>query len=128
MLSDYKRYRIYEILPGLSIWGTLIAGVILSFIKPLWMVYFIILFDIYWVLKVVHFVFYLIVAWIRFSEARKTDWLDKLNHEVENWQEKKHVVFLTVYNEEWSVVKSALNSLCIATEYTKEMFTVVIAG
>ena len=128
MLSDYKRYRIYEILPGLSIWGTLIAGVILSFTKPLWMVYFIILFDIYWVLKVVHFVFYLIVAWIRFSEARKTDWLDKLNHEVENWQEKKHVVFLTVYNEEWGVVKSALNSLCIATEYAKEMFTVVIAG
>ncbi|MCF6276744.1 MAG: hypothetical protein L3J07_02750 [Candidatus Magasanikbacteria bacterium] len=128
MLSDYQRYRMYEILPGLSIWLTLILGVTLSFTKPLWMVYFIILFDIYWVLKVAHFVFYLTVAWARFRAARKIDWLDKLNHEVENWREKKHVVFLTVYNEEWDVIKSALTSLCKASKHSPELFTVVIAG
>jgi len=127
MLSDYQRYRVYEILPGLTIWGTLILCVVLAFVRPLWMIYFIILFDIYWVLKVFNFSFYLIVAWSRFAHARRTDWKDKIFHEVPNWKEMHHVVFLTLYNEEWEVVKSAIQSICEAA-YDPEQFTIVIAG
>lgn len=127
MLSEYQRYRLYEILPGLSIWLTLILCIILSFIKPLWMIYFIILFDIYWVLKVLNFSFYLIVAWERFHDARRVDWKDKMRHEVDDWQEKRHVVFLTLYNEEWAVVESAIQSICDAV-YDKSKITIVIAG
>lgn len=127
MLTDYQRYRVYEILPGLSIWITLIGCLVLSFVKPLWMIYAIILFDIYWVLKVLNFSFYLIVAWIRFSHARKTDWLDKLKHETTEWQTKHHVVFMTLYNEEWEVVESAVQSVCDAA-YDASKFTIVVAG
>jgi len=57
MLSDYQKYRLYEILPGASIWLVLILSMVLTFVRPLWMIYFIILFDIYCVLKVINFVF-----------------------------------------------------------------------
>jgi hypothetical protein len=127
MLSDYQRYRLYEILPGLSIWLTLILSIILSFVRPLWMIYFIILFDIYWVLKVVNFVFYLTLSWSRFRQARKTDWEDKMRHELTNWQDKHHVVFLTLYNETWDVVKSAIQSVSDAA-YEKDKMVIVIAG
>lgn len=127
MLTEYQRYRLYEILPGFSIWFTLLGCILLSFIKPLWMIYFIILFDIYWVLKVLNFSFYLLVAWFRFSRARRIDWVDKLYHEVPNWNTKYHVVFLTLYNEEWDVVRSAVRSVSSAT-YDSSQFVIVVAG
>ncbi len=127
MLTDYQRYRLYEILPGLSIWLTLILSIVLSFIRPLWMIYFIIIFDIYWVLKVVNFSFYLNVAWRRYATAKKIDWKDKLFHEVDSWEDKHHVVFLTLYNEEWAVVKTAIESIARAT-YDRSKLMIVIAG
>ena len=127
MFTDYQKYRFYEILPGLSIWLTLILGIIFSIFKPLWMIYFIIVFDVYWVLKVANFVFYLLVAWWRFHKIRKVDWKDALHHEIPNYLEKRHLVFLTLYNEEWEVVYDALQSLEKAV-YNKNKFTIVIAG
>ena len=59
MLSDYQKYRLFETIPGLLVWGTLIVCVVLAFTRPLVMIYFIILFDVYWVLKVINFSFYL---------------------------------------------------------------------
>lgn len=127
MLTDYQRYRVYEILPGLSIWLTFLLAIVLSVVRPLWMIYFIILFDIYWVLKVVNFVFYLSVAWLRYRQARRIDWEDKMKHELTNWEDKKHVVFLTLYNEEWDVVETAIQSIC-ESAYKPEAFTIVVAG
>lgn len=91
------------------------------------MIYFIILFDIYWVLKVVNYIFYLTLSWNRFRVARKIDWKNKLVHELDNWQDKRHMVFLTVYNEEWAVVKSAIASVC-ESAYESDKFIIVIAG
>lgn len=127
MLTDYQRYRLYEILPGLSVWVTLIVAIVLSFIKPLWMIYFIIVFDVYWVLKVLNFSFYLGIAWRRFKKARKVDWKDRLVHELTNWEDKIHVVFLTLYHEEWAVVKSSIESIARGV-YRKENMVIVIAG
>ena len=98
MLSDYQKYRLYEILPAASIWLTLILAVGLSFWRPLWMIYFIIVFDVYWVLRVIYFSFYTILSWVRFHRALKTDWLAKLKNDFPNWQEKKNAIFLPLFN------------------------------
>lgn len=127
MLSDYHRYRIYEILPGLSIWLTLIAAFVLSFVKPLWMIYAIILFAVYWLLRVINFSFYLLLSWMRFSKIKKVDWKDKMMHELDNWEDKRHIIFLTLYKEEWEVVDTAIASIA-ASAYDKEKFVLVIAG
>lgn len=127
MLSDYHRYRIYEILPGLTIWMTLIAAFVLSFVRPLWMIYVIIVFSVYWVLKVINFSFYLILAWLRFSNVKKVEWRDKMTHELDTWKEKRHIIFLTLYKEEWEVVDTAIASIAAAA-YQKDRFILVIAG
>lgn len=127
MISDYHRYRLYEILPGLSIWLTLIVLVVLSFVRPLWMIYFIIVFDVYWVLRVAHFSFYVTIAWVRLRRALKVDWDKKMREEATGWQTKRHVIFLTLLNEEWPVVKTALQNICDAI-YDTSAFMVVIAG
>ncbi len=127
MFTDYQRYRFYEILPGLSVWLTLILSIVLSIVKPLWMIYFIIVFDVYWVLRVINFSFYLSVAWWRFRVARQIDWVKKMKAEAPGFATKRHVVFLTVYNEEWHVVETAMESIKAAA-YDPQKFVVVLAG
>jgi len=124
-LSDHTIYRIYEILPGAVIWLTLILAVTFSFFKPLVMVYFIILFDIYWVLRVLYFVFYLVVSWRRFRIANRQDWQHKLETEIDNYQEKINVVFLPYCNEVWEVVRSGLQSIANSTYDSKSIYIVV---
>jgi len=127
MITDYQKYRLYEILPGASIWFTLFFSLFLSFVKPMWMIYFIIIFDIYWVLKVMNFVFYLSIAWQRYHKVKKVDWKDVIEHELYEKKDKRHLIFLTLYNESWEVVKTGIDSICKAT-YDKEKFIIVIAG
>ena len=96
------------------------------FARPLWLVYFIIIFDIYWVLKVFNFSVYLILAWRHLRRAKKTDWRAKLEG-LNNVADKRHLIFVTVYNEEWSVVRPAIESIA-ASVYDKSKFVLVIAG
>ncbi|MDD2758392.1 MAG: glycosyltransferase family 2 protein [Patescibacteria group bacterium] len=127
MLSDYHKYRLYEILPGFSIWLTLILGVVLSFVRPLWMIYFIIVFDIYWVLRVIYFSFYLVLSWTRLRRAMRTDWLSMTKKEFPDWQRKKNAIFLPVYNEEYEVVEATLDAL-LASTYPSSLLYVVFSG
>jgi len=127
MLSDYQRYRLYEILPGLSVWGTLVAALFFSITTPVAMIYVVIVFDVYWVLKVLNFSFYLIVAWFRFRRTVRVDWRARLLADIPSAKQYRQLIFLTLYNEEWAVVKTSLQSIA-AGVYDPSVFTIVIAG
>jgi cellulose synthase/poly-beta-1,6-N-acetylglucosamine synthase-like glycosyltransferase len=127
MLSSYQRYRLYEILPGASIWLTLIICIVLGFFKPLAMIYAILVFDVYWVLRVLYFSFYLVLSWLRFRRAIGQDWFGKLQAELPQWHGKINVVFLPVYNEEWPVIHDTLEALKNSHFPVNKMY-VVISG
>ena len=127
MLTDYQRYRFYEMLPGLSIWLTIIVGFTLSIAKPLWMIYAIIIFDVYWVIRVLYFSFYIVLSWKRFHGAVRKQWFGALTEKFPRWQEKINVIFLPVYNEEFEVVATTLNAL-LASSYPAQKMYVVISG
>ncbi len=127
MLSNYQRYRLYEMLPGIVIWSTIIASVVLSLLKPLWMIYLIIIFDVYWVLRVVYFALYLVLSWRRFRRAIKINWQTLLEREFPAWAEKINVIFLPVYNESYAVVSATLAALQ-ASSYPAGKLYVVISG
>ena len=127
MLSDYQRYRLYEMLPGISIWSTLILSIIFSFIYPLVVIYTVLIFSVYWVLRVMYFSFYLILSWRRFRNAIKIDWLAKLKNEFPNWEQKKNVIFLPLANETYDVVKETLQALADSTYPTDKLY-VILSG
>lgn len=126
MMSDYRRYRLYEILPGLSIWATILGAIVLSLLKPLWMIYFVIVFDVYWVLKALNYSFYLILSWMRFRKVRSENWKDRLAQE-NIGKNLRHIIFITLYNEPWEVAEPSIAAMAEAV-YDKEKFIVVIAG
>lgn len=114
-------------LPGISIWGTLLGSLGLSIIKPLWMIYAILVFDIYWVLRVIYFSVYLILSWWRFRKSIKIAWFSLLTKEFPNWQNKINAVFLPLYNEEWTVVQTTLGAL-LKSSYPASKLYLVVSG
>jgi len=123
--KDRVIYRFFEILPGLLAWLTIGGIFFFSFYKPFYCAVFIILFDIYWILKVFYLSMYLRQNWKKTKHNMSVDWKDKLANL--KYDRIYHMVILPFYHESWEVVKDSLDSL-FHSEYDKQKFIIVIAG
>jgi hypothetical protein len=118
--------RCYEILPGFLVWFTFLLGIILSFVRPLWVIYFIIFFDLYWLCRVLYFVVILLFAWRKYHASLGIDWFGKLT-EKSGWHDIYHLIFLPLSKEGWDIVDTTLQALQ-NTRYPKEKYIIVLAG
>ncbi len=71
--------RFLEILPGALTWLFLIAPIGLSFIKPLWVAYFIIAFDLYWLLKAFRLSIFLVRGYSQLHRTQRINWAHRLD-------------------------------------------------
>lgn len=129
--KDYLLYRFWEIIPGALVWLTFIFLLAISFINPLWGIYFIIVFDVYWLLRVTYLFIYLLISWTRYRKEIKIHWLDKLKQDYsvgeKNYQDYWHIIFLPTYKEPYQVIEDSMESLKNADYDTKKFF-IVLAG
>ncbi|HSX02339.1 MAG TPA: hypothetical protein VLI05_03415 [Candidatus Saccharimonadia bacterium] len=70
--------RALEILPGLVSWLLLAAPIILSLFEPVVIAYFIIAFDLYWMMKSFRLSFNLIRGYNQLHAAQRVDWNGRL--------------------------------------------------
>src|SRR3989344_8609419 len=100
-LRDRRVYRTFEILPGFLAWITLITIIILSFLAPVFIAVFIIIFDIYWLIKTIYLSLHLRVSYSKLKENMKVDWLHRLNElptanyslsTIKSWQDIYHLI------------------------------------
>ncbi len=125
-LSDKTKYRILEIIPGMLVWLTFVLAIVLSFRKPLWVIYFIIVFCVYWLFRVFYFVFYMAISWRRFQTDIKTDWFSKVQ-KLPDWESYYHLIILPTSKEPIEVLRSTFENL-VASKYPKEKMIVVLSG
>jgi cellulose synthase/poly-beta-1,6-N-acetylglucosamine synthase-like glycosyltransferase len=125
--ADGQTYRWAEILPGALVWTTLVAAVALSRFAPLQVMYFIILFDLYWVLRVGYFVVLLLVSWSRYRRAIKVDWLARAK-EQSDFADIHHLVFLPTYKEDIEILRATLRSIIASAYPVREKFIVLLGG
>ena len=120
--------RFFEILPGLLAWGTIVAMVLFSWLLPVWVSVFIILFDIYWLLKTVYLSLHLRATFSAMQANMKIDWQKKLEglRGATPWRTIRHLVILPMYDEPYEVVKESFESLS-RTHYPLENMIVVLA-
>lgn len=123
---SYYLYRFLEMLPGMLVWTTLLLVLFFSIFKPLWMIYFAILFDLYWLIRVLYFITYLTFSWRKYRIQRSIDWMKRVQ-EHSNWKEIHHLIFLPTVDEDIAVLKQALDALKNSTYETKK-FIIVLAG
>ncbi len=118
-------YRLLEILPGFLTWGTFAAVILLSFLKPVWAAIFIIIFDLYWLLKTANLSFYHYYNWRRMKHNIKTNWqklLQKLKYE-----NIYHLILLPFYKEGEEVLTNTLDAL-VNCDYDKKKMLIVLAS
>lgn len=118
--------RALEILPGFLSWTTLFLMVFTSTKLPIAAAIFIILFDIYWLLKTIYLYLHLRITYKLMSENLKINWLEKLKQINKNWNEIYHLIIFPMYKEPYEVVYESFLSLKKAN-YPKEKFIVILA-
>lgn len=125
-IGQYGRHRFWEMVPGALVWGTFAAAILASFFAPTLAVIFIIVFDLYWALRVLYFIIHTTAAYIHYRQTLKVHWREKI-HELEGADDIVHVVMLPTYMEGLSILRSALKALLHA-DYDNDKFIVVVGG
>ncbi len=125
-MTKSRTSRFLEIIPGALVWGTLFLSIVLSIWQPLWMVYFVIVFDLYWLLRILYFIPFLLHSWWLYRVSLKKDWQAEAE-KLPNYDKIRHVVFLPTVKEGITVVRETLNSLSQAS-FPADHIAVIIAG
>lgn len=126
MLSERFKQRTLEIIPGALLWTTIIASIVLSFIRPLWVIYFVIIFDLYWLFRVMYFMPFLLVSWRRYKRDIKKNW-QPMAEAKSGYEKIRHLVFLPTYKESVGVIRETLERIS-SSAYPAERIIVVLAG
>lgn len=109
-MYKYGSLRFWEMFPGLLVWGTFSLALVLSFVKPLWVIIFIIVFDLLWLFRVLYFNIFVILSWNQYRKTKKIDWQQKLAA-IPQSSDIVHLVCLPTYKEEYRIIRSTLLSL-----------------
>jgi hypothetical protein len=134
--------RFFEMVPGILAWLTLIFMFLFSWLLPVWVSIFIILFDIYWVLKTVYLSLHLRATFSEMRRVMKIDWLAEIRGEFPEGDalvaaatanktrpslaEIYHLVILPMYDEPYEVVRETFESLT-RVNYDPRKLLVVLA-
>lgn len=132
--KDRKFYRAFEIMPGFLAWLTLALIAILSFLLPLWVAVFIILFDVYWFIKTIYLSLHLRISYNKLKQNLKINWLDRLKQlpitsyqlpVIRSWEDINHLIFLPLYKEDFALASASIEAL-LRSNYPKEKMLVVL--
>ncbi len=123
---QYGKMRFWEMFPGLLVWGTFSLAFLFSFIQPLWVIIFIIVFDLLWLFRVIYYSIFIILAWWQFHKTTKIDWTQKLST-LSNVSEVFHLIFLPTYKEDYAIIQTTLCSLQNNT-FPNERMMIVLCG
>jgi hypothetical protein len=124
--GQYGRHRFWEMVPGVLVWSTLILAIVSSFFAPALAIIFIIIFDLYWTLRVMYFIIHTIAAYLSYRKTVKIDWYAELQ-KIKRWEDVRHVVMLPTYKEGLPILRAALQSV-IDANYDNKKFIVVVGG
>lgn len=132
--GDEIIYRVLEIIPGFLAWMTLILIVVLSFILPVWVAVFIIIFDVYWLIKTIYLSLHLRISYGKLRKNLKINWLRRLDElattnyslpAIKSWHNMHHLIFLPLYKEDFTLVSVTLEGL-LKSNYPKEKMIIVL--
>ncbi len=123
--NDRVLYRLLEIMPGLLSWVTILGTILLSIFAPVAAAYFIIAFDVFWLLKTIYLSIHLRHNWKRIKYNLSEDWAEKLSGM--KYDHLTHMIILPFYKESIEIVDQSVESLR-ASQYDKRKMILVLAG
>lgn len=127
-------YRFFEMLPAVFAWATIGGIFFASWQFPVFASFFIIFFDLYWLLKTIFLSLHLRAGYNEMRRRIRVDWqaeLEKLSVfpkelGISSWRDIRHLVILPFYKESYIIVKEAVESIK-ENVYPEENIWVVLA-
>jgi hypothetical protein len=107
-VMKYPLKRFHEILPGAFVWITLIGSFILSYVSPLSVIYFVIIFDVYWLVRIAYYIPFTIDTWFRYRSALRRDWQKEVEA-LTGYDEIYHLLMLPTWREDIEVIRGTLD-------------------
>jgi hypothetical protein len=122
--------RLFEIIPGLLTWTTIIGLFLLAFVKPLWVAIFVITFDLYWVIRTSYLTTLLLVAYRRLALERRYNWLRRAAEVAPldglKQEDIYHAVLFPSYKEGLDILTPSIMAL-ERTNYPKDKIIVILS-
>ncbi len=136
-MKDYYIQRSIEMLPGALTWSFLIASVYASFRAPMAIAVFIIVFDLYWMVKVFYITIFAVFGYRRMKIWDEIDWLSKCKelsgrkdikkkNILKDWRKIYHLVIIPVYKEGLEILEPSIDSI-LNSDYPKDRIILVVA-
>lgn len=124
--GQYGQSRAWEIVPGLLTWSILLGSLVASMVAPVGAIIFILLFDLFWSLRVLYFIIHVLSSYGKYRKSLATDWWAKFLA-LPDHNRLYQVVMLPTYKEEASIVEASLQAL-LSSVYDPKKFIVVLGG
>jgi len=119
--------RFSEILTPILSWILLTAPFWASFVFPTIVVYFILVFDAYFLYKAASLGINSIRSYLKIRQTTKVNWLEKLKTDYPDYNKVKHIIFIPTYKEPLSVLERTLTFLA-EQELPAKNLIIVLAG
>ena len=137
--SDRHLYRFLEMVPGILSFGTLFVLIIFSYFNPVLVAYFLIAFDVYWLLQVIYLALYLISSYRKVKKNSKVDWQGKvvslapstdfpaeaLINQGYKYTDLKQLIILPTATEDIEIIRTCLRALLDDGFPTEQMIVAV---
>jgi len=123
-LREHTQYRILEILPGFLVWTSFVVAVAISFIQPIWVIGFIILFDLYWFIRAVYILVYLLIAFRRYRMTINVDWAAKVRS-MPGWDSIRHLIVVPLSKEPYEVLEQSFRAFTKSSFPLKNLIVVL---
>lgn len=122
-----KPNRVWSILPGFLTWVTIIGLLLLTFINPPVLIIGVLLYAIYWLIKVFIMTGFLLAGFFRYRRDIMIDWFGRLQTDfAQRWPSLYHLVIVPSYKEDISILHHTLNSLK-DSRYPNDQLIVIVA-
>lgn len=123
--ADHRLYRFLEIIPGALVWTTFVAVIVLSLLAPLWAIIFIVAFDVFWLVRVVYLIVYIVSAFWRYRRTVAVAWGERVRS-TPGSERLWHLVVIPTYRESLTVLRSTFAALA-RSDFPRDRLLVVLA-
>lgn len=132
-LREQKIQRFFEILPAITTWTFLSLSLVLSFCCPIAVAVYILIYDIYWMVRVFYITTFMVLGYRRITIWDKVNWLDKCKNfsakesdSFKDWRDIYHVIIFPTYKEGLDILEPSIQSV-LNSDYPKDRIILVMA-
>lgn len=125
-MNNFIKYRLWEILPGLITWITIVTLLYLAAFKPTALIVLVIIYTTYWLIKILIITGHQLVGYQTYLKQTRLDWLAKLKQDFpQSHSQIYQIALIPSYKEDISILRQTIESLKGSTINLKKIIVVL---